>query len=94
MTCSLFSYLVVLAALGGIGYLLYGVYLAPAPTKTKAKRVKREVVEQDTTPVAPDANEWIPAHHLKTRKGYQSATSGDESESGKQRTQKKRGGRR
>ncbi|KAM0787295.1 hypothetical protein ACM66B_007071 [Microbotryomycetes sp. NB124-2] len=92
----LFSYAVILAILAGAGYLVYGSYFA-AP-KTKSKRTKRApapVAEASSTatdtPSKGVDNDWIPEHHLRTRKtgGYTSATSGDESEGAAKRKGRK-----
>ncbi|KAK4053971.1 hypothetical protein OIO90_003616 [Microbotryomycetes sp. JL221] len=93
----LFSYLVILAIIGGAGYLVYNTYYA-AP-KTKRTRTPRSAPATATTsatafdtPSKGVDNEWIPEHHLRARKpagGYTSATSGDESEGGTKRKARK-----
>lgn len=68
----------VLALLGGAGYLAYNIYSPPS------KKPKRQAVSASTNePAAPvDPDEWIPVHHRKSKKGSAAAgaTSGEESE--------------
>lgn len=95
---SLFAYLVFGAMLYGLGTLIYSSYVAPKIAPASSKRTKRapatpvkSTTEEPSTVVNGVDSDWIPAHHVKARKGYTSATSGDESEGGKK---KKRGGRK
>lgn len=72
------TYLIVLALLGGAGYY---TYLSLAPPKKKSKKTPVQVSAPVGTVTATGAGgyqeEWIPEHHLKTKKKA-TGTSADE----------------
>ncbi|KAG8895902.1 hypothetical protein FRB99_000288 [Tulasnella sp. 403] len=82
----LFSYVVVLAILGGIGYLVYENYV-PKTRKKARKHVNKSDISSPVGTVSATAGsqtyeeEWIPSHLLKQRKGKKESavSSGDES---------------
>ena len=77
---SLTTYLIVTGILGGLGYYVYAT-LAPQPKKRKAAppQVSAPVGTVTATGAGGYQEEWIPEHHLKSRKSKASgAASGDE----------------
>ncbi|KPV73129.1 uncharacterized protein RHOBADRAFT_65485 [Rhodotorula graminis WP1] len=98
----LFLYVLLGSAFSGLAYLLYTSYLAPvvapAPAKSSGGGARRpQAVTAKSSTIVDNTDgtrtkvddEWVPEHHLRTRKaraaGATSGTSGDESEGAKGR---------
>lgn len=75
------TYLMVLAILGGLGYIAYSSFV-PQPKKSRKAAVSAPVGTVTATGAGGYQEEWIPEHHLRKtkagKKGAVSGTSGDE----------------
>lgn len=73
----LFAYAMVLALVGGAGYLAYNIYFPPA----RKPRRSANTAPTDAPAAPADPDEWIPVHHKRAKKtSGGGATSGEESE--------------
>jgi len=81
------TYIVVVGIVSFIGYAVYLVYYAPTTKKAGPRKIKPTAVTDenvDTEPVKGSgvySEDWIPEHHLRSRKAKKegAASSGDES---------------
>jgi len=74
------TYAIVLAILGGLGYVTY-LSFAPQPKQKKKPQVSTPVTTTTATLASGYQEEWIPEHHLrknKSRKAGGPLSSGDE----------------
>lgn len=73
------TYAIVLAILGGLGYVTY-LSFAPQPKQKKKTQVSIPVTTTTATLASGYQEEWIPEHHLRKGKGRKTgpASSGDE----------------
>jgi len=86
------TYLIVLAALGGLGYVGFNSFF-PATTKRRSSKPKEQISNPVGTVKASGAGgyqeEWIPVHHLKKKKGGNRSdgalSSGDENSANKKK---------
>ncbi|KAI9454542.1 hypothetical protein BJY52DRAFT_719131 [Lactarius psammicola] len=73
------TYAIVLAILGGLGYVTY-LSFAPQPKQKKKTQVITPVTTTTATSAGGYQEEWIPEHHLRKGKGRKAGavSSGDE----------------
>jgi len=89
------TYLIVLAALGGLGYVGFNSFFAPS-TKRRGSKPKEQMSKPVGTVKASGAGgyqeEWIPEHHLRKKKGGNKSdgalSSGDESNANRKKNRR------
>jgi hypothetical protein len=89
------TYLIVIAALGGLGYVGFMSFF-PATTKRRSTKPKEQISSPVGTVKASGAGgyqeEWIPVHHLKKKKGGNKSddalSSGDEGNANKRKSKR------
>jgi len=90
------TYLIVLMALGGLGYVGYTNFFPNSAPRRRHQTSKEKISKPVGTVTATGAGgyeeEWIPAHHIKSRKGGNRSddalSSGDEGQTKKRKGKK------